>query len=38
MQGKKIIAMYMHIKVVYKRIGDCDFVITSMIRGEKNGK
>jgi hypothetical protein len=38
LQGKKIIAMYMHIKVVYKKIGDCNFVITAMIRGEKNGK
>jgi hypothetical protein len=38
MQGKKIIVMYMHIKVVYKKISDCNFVITAMIRGEKNGK
>jgi hypothetical protein len=38
MQGKKIIAMYRHIKVVYKKIEDCNFVITAMIRGEKNGK
>lgn len=38
MQGEKIVAMYTHIKVIYKKIGDCNFVITAMIRGEKNGK
>ena len=38
LQGKKIVSMYRHIKVVYKKKGNYNFVITAMIRGEKNGK
>ena len=34
----KIISIYRHIKLVFKKIEDKFFVITVMIRKEKNGK
>jgi len=38
LQGKKILSKYAHIQVVYKKIKENFFIITVMIRGEKNGK
>jgi len=38
LQNEKIISMYRHIKVVFKKQEDKFFVITVMIRSEKNGK
>jgi len=37
-QGNKIISVYRHIKIVFRKIKDKFFVITVMIRKEKNGK
>ena len=38
MQDDKIVSMHRHIKIVFKKIKDDFFVITVMIRKEKNGK
>ena len=38
LQEDKIVSIYMHIKVVFKRLNDKFFVITLMIRREENGK
>jgi len=38
LQQKKIVAMHRHIKVVFKKSENKFFVITVMIRSEKNGK
>ena len=38
LQQEKIVAMYRHIKIVFKKIKDKFFIITVMIRTEKNGK
>ena len=38
LQGEKIIAMYRHVKVAFKKVKDKFFIITVRIRSEKNGK
>lgn len=38
LQNNKIISKYRHIKIVFKKIKDYYFIITVMIRTEKNGK
>jgi len=38
LQEDKIVVMYRHIKIVFKKQEDKFFIITIMIRGEKNGK
>ena len=38
LQDDKIVSVYRHIKVVFKKINNVFFVITVMIRKEKNGK
>lgn len=38
LQQEKIIAKYRHIKIIFKKIKDEYFIITVMIRTEKNGK
>lgn len=38
LQQDKIVAMYRHTKMVFKKIKNKFFVITVMIRSEKNGK
>lgn len=37
-QNGKIISMYRHIKIVFKKQNDKFFIITIMIRGVKDGK
>jgi len=38
LQDNKIVSLYRHIKVVFKRKKENIFIITVMIRTEKNGK
>ncbi len=38
LQQDKIVAMHRHIKIVFKKMKDKLFIITVMIRSEKNGK
>lgn len=38
LQNEKIVAMYRHIKVAFKKQKNKFFIITVMIRSEKNGK
>ena len=38
LQQDKIVAKFRHIKIVFKKIKDNYFIITVMIRTEKNGK
>jgi len=38
LQQNKIVSMYRHIKIVFKKIKNKFFIITVMIRSEKNGK
>ena len=38
LQEDRIVAMYRHIKIVFKKQEDKFFIITVMIRSEKNGK
>lgn len=38
LQEDKIISVYRHIKIIYKKINDKFFVIKVMIRKEENGK
>ena len=38
LQQDKIVAMYRHIKIVFKKMENKFFIITVMIRSEKNGK
>jgi hypothetical protein len=38
LQNEKIVSMHRHIKVVFKKREDKFFIITVMIRNEKNGK
>jgi hypothetical protein len=38
LQEDKIISMYGHIKIIFKKIKDKYSIITVMIRNEKNGK
>lgn len=37
-QADKIIAIYRHLKVVFKKINNIFFIITVMIRKQENGK
>jgi len=37
-QNEKIVAVYRHVKIVFKKIKNKFFIITVMIRSEKNGK
>jgi hypothetical protein len=37
-QENKIISVYRHIKVIFKKIEDKFFVITVMVKKEENGK
>ncbi|OGJ18533.1 hypothetical protein A3K73_04960 [Candidatus Pacearchaeota archaeon RBG_13_36_9] len=38
LQNGKIISAYRHVKIVFKKQEDKFFIITVMIRSEKNGK
>ncbi|MBU3907131.1 MAG: DUF4258 domain-containing protein [Nanoarchaeota archaeon] len=38
LQGDKIISVYRHIKIIFKKINEKFFVITVMIKKEENGK
>jgi len=38
LQNGKIIAIYRHIKIAFKKAKEKFFIITVMIRSEKNGK
>lgn len=37
-QGDKMVAIYRHVKIVFKKINETVFVITVMIRKPENGK
>lgn len=37
-EKNKIVSDYMHVRVVFKKMRDFYFIITVIIRGEKNGK
>jgi len=38
LQQDKVVSMYRHIKIVFKKVKNKFFIITVMIRSEKNGK
>lgn len=38
LQGEKVVSMYRHIKVIFKKIKSKFFILSVMIRSEKNGK